>query len=1763
MRKRKKFSKVVCWILAVIMMLTLVPGNCISVKAGETKTTVTVHVKPDAGSNWTKVYGKLGGGDSWTKLTNYEFMQEGVGGLISANGKNEGWYSYQITLDDKDAESYKDSGLNGLFNCGAWGGNNQAGDISFTYTVGSNTEVWYTVSGSTLTKLDNAPAGWISSDVIPAPEKEAITEFTNVKLYFLNSDSWTTPAINAWSDVTTIGTGENVAITGWNGGTAPKMVQDTDTDWYYATLQAKTTGSITGLQFVAAETGTKIELSSDLLSTINSKKTSEEGTPVSLYYAYGKLWESKEAVQKPAEPTVDSCTVTVHFKNINNWEKVAAYFAKGNSWEAVTGYEYCGANYGGLLEKNSKNTGWYSFKVTLSKPFDVTHIKFNAGGWTLETNPYDLTTDAITADTMELWLQPTEEGTKKNLESIARPDGWAEVEGIKAPINPASLIEYKSPIVNEDNSVLIQYKKKDTDTFTKLYLMGEITDWGSGKEMSYDAKTGIYSIVINKPGAGSGDVVVNPGKYQYKFKSDAKDSDPWFTDPANTEMASGNSVVHVPGMVITGHTTAGDGKFEFTAKGSDAAIVKEWKVYSDKNCSEVHKKITAAKDEADSSRAVIDITGAETGYYYVQVTYEENGNEKTQVKEFYHTKKTLIYEYAYKEDSKFKDKSDIYTWYNLPFNSTFPIRQEGQTDKKAAYVAIDDKATSFGYIVRLESKWSGDDVSDREFSDRTVNVNTDDRYTKVRGGEGIEKPYVLSTGKTGYDNGIVFRYRDDNLFYNGAMDTINSVKLMLKAPGADRYTAYDMTYDAKDELYIYKLQNGEVSIAGGDYKFYFMVDFGNGTETAVQDLYYVPENAEMVEGKKAAVINYQKYDYEIKASVTPDAGVNSNENPVVSVSVSRKDGSTDVNAIKEGEITSITADISKLGYEGQKVNVSAITGKAVLYVKEGVAAGTYEVPIRILDKYGNVYETAAAVKVVANTSSTPKWDESIIYFLLTDRFYDGSTENNYGCDKSLREDYHGGDFAGLIQKLDYIDSLGVNTIWITPVVDNIDSFDSDEINQSVGGYTGYWACDFTKLDEHLGTTEEFDKLLDEAHARGIKVMLDIVVNHAGYDKKGNGEWSDSDNPFKGMIRPKAEAGSDSITQWLSELPDFMTEKQEVRSRLVEWQKAWAAHTTAKGNRVDYFRIDTVKHVEHETWSQLRAAIAEENPGFKMIGEYYGGSCINTGDYLADGQMDALLDFDFKSIAKQFVEGNIESAENSLESRNASISNAITMGQFLSSHDETGFLVNAGSDTSKMKVAAALELTAKGIPIVYYGEEINLTGDTTYGSDTNNRYDMQFDNLSEEQAAMLAHYKKLIAARNEKMSVFAKGSRTKVMGGDADGYLVFKRSHGSDFAYVGLNTTAEAKTVSVPVDAGVASVKDLYSGKTYAVNGGVVNITIPASSDGGTVILAAATQQNPSSGGSSSSSSSTGGGSSSVGTGVPTVENGGKKEEANVPSTPDDKVVTTNPDGTTTETKTETIKNEAGKEVIVTISVDKDANGNVTGSKEVSVIAEADKNTSATVTVMKDAAGNITSATADVAVEGTSGKTKVTGTISGGVVSQIVDSADTKDVKISVKVTAGDKAYTVQADVNELSAGAKMKVVAINSKTKKYVLVNAKTYTVNKDGDVKLALPAGKTYELVTSKEAASIEKEILNTVKVKKKSATVKKGRKVTVRMNGKLDMDNVSKISYSSNEKSVATVNKNGKVTAKEVGTAIVKVKVTLQSGKKKTVTMKIRVKE
>lgn len=1081
-------------------------------------------------------------------------------------------------------------------------------------------------------------------------------------------------------------------------------------------------------------------------------------------------------------------TLTIHFKNEKNWEKVYAKFGSGSSWDAISGLEYCkDTEFGGLISQNTKNPGWYSFKVTSNTAITELNGLFNGGAWgdTTQTANYKITV----AEGLEAWITFTD--TSKNVSvSYTNPEGWGAGAEINAPIDPATLSTVKSPVISEDGSVTFNLEiSEETLLGTKPYLMGTVpgTNWGPGLEMTDEDGDGVYSVTVPN---------IKPGRYQYKFKYG---ENTWITDPSNTEKESGNSLLVVPGFLISAENPAGVGSFKVEAEvtGDIETSSIEWYV-TDEQGNDV-TGISVAGDSEDKTKAVITTTkDAKTGYFLVGANYKSGDKDKSADTKLYFTEKAFLYEYEYKVGSQWTGKSDIFTWYNSQAGNVGAKFRE-VNGKNTAYITLDDTTKNFGYIVRLPGNWGASEAEDREFSDRTLTAYEADRYTKVKGGEGIEVPYMLPSAKTEYDNGILFKWRDDDRFYNNTMDELKDKTVQVVISKDNQTVTKPMAYSEKDELFTYHYTGEE-----GNYQFYFMVD-----GQRVEDQYL------------NGTIEYKKPELEINTKVTPEE-VSYNENPVVSFEIKDKNTRADV------EVASIVADLTSLGYTGQTVAFQPLSKEGVLYVDRNVTPGTYQVPFTITDKWGNKTKINVDVKVKAKTDSDTPWDESRIYFLLTDRFVNGDKTNDYNCAPDMIEAYHGGDFKGLTSKLGYLQELGINTIWITPIVDNIDKITNTQLHQQ--GYHGYWAKDFTTIDEHLGNTEDLDNLIDEADKRGIKIMVDIVVNHAGYDTANQ-------NNFAGMFRTdEEEVKGDVITGRLDGMPDFKTEDPNVRAKLIAWQTAWANHTTPGGNRIAYFRVDTVKHVEHDTWQDLKTSLAKVNPSFKMIGEYFGAGVSNTGDYLGNGQMDALLDFDFKSTASSFVNGNIDSVETTLENRNQKLSNSKTLGQFLSSHDENGFLYNQNNDTAKMKVAAALQMTAKGTPIIYYGEEINLTGPNEFGNPNNNRYDMQFDNLTEEQNAMLTHYKKLLAARTMYSKVFAAGTRNKVAGSNAAGYLVFKRSYGSENVYVGLNTTNQAKEVTFSVDE-TEGLMNLYSGEEVTVSENSVTVTIPANTDGGTVILA--------------------------------------------------------------------------------------------------------------------------------------------------------------------------------------------------------------------------------------------------------------------------------------------------------------------------------------
>lgn len=222
------------------------------------------------------------------------------------------------------------------------------------------------------------------------------------------------------------------------------------------------------------------------------------------------------------------------------------------------------------------------------------------------------------------------------------------------------------------------------------------------------------------------------------------------------------------------------------------------------------------------------------------------------------------------------------------------------------------------------------------------------------------------------------------------------------------------------------------------------------------------------------------------------------------------------------------------------------------------------------------------------------------------------------------------------------------------------------------------------------------------------------------------------------------------------------------------------------------------------------------------------------------------------------------------------------------------------------------------------------------------------------------------------------------------------------------------------------------------------------------------------------------------------------------------------------------------------------------TSKVEITVSGGKKAEASVTITKDAQGNVTSANATV-----SGSK---GTLTADVVKQLTEAAGTEDLTIilQVKNANGDVKYTVSVSAKNVKNNKSLKAFVVNRKTGEYELINSKTYKAE-DGNLNVSFGKKGDYVLLTTKEAARIEKEILKTIAPKKAKATVKKGKTTEFKLDSKLNQNNVKKVTYKTSKKSIATVNKNGKIKANRKGTVTIKVTVTLKNGKTKTVSMKI----
>lgn len=354
------------------------------------------------------------------------------------------------------------------------------------------------------------------------------------------------------------------------------------------------------------------------------------------------------------------------------------------------------------------------------------------------------------------------------------------------------------------------------------------------------------------------------------------------------------------------------------------------------------------------------------------------------------------------------------------------------------------------------------------------------------------------------------------------------------------------------------------------------------------------------------------------------------------------------------------------------------------------------------------------------TFRRPKWhQEQVIYFPLTDRFHDGDPDNNFVVDRNHPAGFWGGDLKGLTDKLDYIKSLGATSIWLSPVADNTEQLTYGDYHGF--GHHGYWIRDHYNTEEHQGRLDEAKKLVKEAHKRGLKVVLDVVLNHTGPDhpmandpnKRG---WFHNQGDITDYEDPRQVEYGD-----LAGLPDLAQENPETYDFLVKNTLWWIEELG-----VDGIRLDAVKHIQKDFWAKFVPEIKEKSgkEDLFVMGEVFHGDPKVVADYQRAG-IDYLFDLPLYFTMKEtFGEGASFRKLGERLAQDSEYPQPDQLVTVLDNHDLPRFLSTARKDQpdKRLKQAMAFLMTVRGVPSVYYGTESGFSG----GHDPLNREMMQFD-----------------------------------------------------------------------------------------------------------------------------------------------------------------------------------------------------------------------------------------------------------------------------------------------------------------------------------------------------------------------------------------------------------------------------------------------------
>jgi glycosidase len=356
----------------------------------------------------------------------------------------------------------------------------------------------------------------------------------------------------------------------------------------------------------------------------------------------------------------------------------------------------------------------------------------------------------------------------------------------------------------------------------------------------------------------------------------------------------------------------------------------------------------------------------------------------------------------------------------------------------------------------------------------------------------------------------------------------------------------------------------------------------------------------------------------------------------------------------------------------------------------------------------------------------------VMYLIMIDRFADGDPSNNGGIyDRKNKFYYHGGDLQGVIDRLPYLKELGVTAIWLTPWYDNYDRLNQIELKEDKPstGFHGYNPQDFYAVDEHFGTHAKLRELVDAAHRSGIKIIQDQVMNHTGpyhpwVDDPPTPTWFNGTkarhlkNSFQTWVlhdpRAVESLKRETMDGWfLDFLPDLNQHDPEVSRYLIQ-NTLWWIGTTG----LDGIRMDTWQYVPNSFWRDWNRALKREFPNFRVVGEVKDGDVVHTSFFQGgrvrfdgvDSGLDSLLDFPlFYPIRHAFAEGKpIDEIPKTL-AKDYLYTNSEILVTLLGGHDDGRFMSEKGATIAGLKLANAFVLTTRGVPQLYYGDEIAMEG----------------------------------------------------------------------------------------------------------------------------------------------------------------------------------------------------------------------------------------------------------------------------------------------------------------------------------------------------------------------------------------------------------------------------------------------------------------------